>query len=102
MTESSRPPGKTTIAPEVLVTIARLTALSVPGVSHLASTPSEVERFFNRSSSEGIKITIENELVYADIYVIVQADFNVAMSVVRSISSFSRNLRNGWHGSRQD
>jgi uncharacterized alkaline shock family protein YloU len=86
MTESSRPPGKTTIAPEVLVTIARLTALSVPGVSHLASTPSEVERFFNRSSSEGIKITIENELVYADIYVIVQADFNVR-DVGRAIQS---------------
>jgi len=77
MTESSRPPGKTTIAPEVLVTIAKLTALSVPGVSRLAPTPSEVERIFSRSSSEGIKIVVENDLVYADIYVIIQADFNV-------------------------
>ncbi len=77
MTESTRPPGKTTIAPEVLVTIARLTALSVQGVSRLATIPSEMERFFSRSSSEGIKIAVENELVYADIYVILQPDVNV-------------------------
>jgi hypothetical protein len=31
MTDLLNPPGKTTIAPDVLTTIARLTALSVPG-----------------------------------------------------------------------
>lgn len=86
MTESQRPPGKTTIAPEVLVTIARLTALSVPGVSRLATIPSEVERFFNRGISEGIKISVENDLVYADIYVILQKDVNVR-DVSRSVQS---------------
>jgi uncharacterized alkaline shock family protein YloU len=86
MTESTRPPGKTTIAPEVLVTIARLTALSVPGVSRLATIPSEMERFFNRSTSEGIKISVENELVYVDVYVILQADVNVR-DVSRAIQS---------------
>jgi uncharacterized alkaline shock family protein YloU len=86
MTESTRPPGKTTIAPEVLVTIARLTALSVPGVSRLATTPSEMERFFNRSTSEGIKVSVENELVYVDVYVILQADVNVR-DVSRAIQS---------------
>ncbi len=86
MTESTRIPGKTTIAPEVLVTIARLTALSVPGVSRLATIPSEMERFFSRSTSEGIKILIENELVYADIYVILLEDVNVR-DVSRTIQS---------------
>ncbi len=86
MTESTRPPGKTTIAPEVLVSIARLTALSVPGVSRLATIPSEVERIFSRSTSEGIKILIENELVYADIYVILLEDVNVR-DVSRTIQS---------------
>lgn len=86
MTESQRPPGKTTIAPEVLVTIARLTALSVPGVSRLATIPSEVERFFNRGISEGIKISVENDLVYADIYIILQKDVNVR-DVSRSVQS---------------
>ncbi len=77
MTDTIRPPGKTTIAPEVLVTIARLTALSVQGVSRLATIPSEVERFFNRSVSEGIKITVENDRVYVDLYVILKKDMNV-------------------------
>jgi uncharacterized alkaline shock family protein YloU len=77
MADTSRPPGKTTIAPEVLVTIARLTTLSVPGISRLATFPSEVERLFNRGVSEGIKIVVENDLVYADIYVVVKRDFNV-------------------------
>lgn len=86
MTESTRPPGKTTIAPEVLVTIARLTALSVPGVSRLATVPSEMERFFNHSTSEGIKISVENELVYVDVYVILQPDNNVR-DVSRAIQS---------------
>ena len=76
MTEPSRPPGKTTIAPEVLVTIARLAALNVPGVSRLATIPSEVERFFNRGISEGIKIAVENYRVYIDLFVILKNDVN--------------------------
>jgi uncharacterized alkaline shock family protein YloU len=77
MTESMRPPGKTTIAPEVLVTIARLTALSVPGVNRLAPVPSEMERFFSRGISEGIKVAVDNDKVYTDIYVVVYCDMNV-------------------------
>jgi len=77
MSESVRPPGKTTIAPEVLVTIVRLTVLSVPGVSQLATNPGEVERWFSKNISEGIRVTVENNLVYADIYVILKPDHNV-------------------------
>lgn len=84
MTENSRPPGKTTIAPEVLVSIARLTALGVPGVKRLATIPSEVERFFSRGISEGIKINVENDLVYIDLYVILNRDVKVR-EVCRSI-----------------
>lgn len=77
MTETVSTTGKTTIAPEVLVSIARLTALSVDGVSKLASIPTDVNRFFNRSVSEGIKINVDEGTVYADIYVILQRNFNV-------------------------
>ncbi|MFN7036037.1 MAG: Asp23/Gls24 family envelope stress response protein [Bellilinea sp.] len=77
MTENSRPPGKTTIAPEVLVSIARLTALGVAGVNRLATIPSEVERFFSRGTSEGIKISVENDQVYIDLYVILNRDVKV-------------------------
>ena len=77
MTESMRPPGKTTIAPEVLITIARLTTLSVPGVIRLAPVPSDVERFFSRQISEGIKVAVDNDKVYTDIYVVVESGLNV-------------------------
>jgi len=77
MAETIRPPGKTTVAPEVLVTIVRLTVLSVPGVSRLAINSSEVERFFNKNLSEGIKVTVEGNAVYADVYVVVKPEMNV-------------------------
>lgn len=75
--ENVYPPGKTTIAPDVLTTIARLTTLSVPGVSQMAPVPGEVNRFFNRSAGEGVKITVERDTVYADLYVILCRDTNV-------------------------
>lgn len=77
MIENSRPPGKTTIAPDVLVSIARLTALSVPGVSRLAPIISGPGRIFNREASEGVIITVENNTVYAEMYVILFRDVNV-------------------------
>lgn len=77
MTTSFSSTGKTTIAPEVLTSIAKLTALSVEGVSRLASIPSDVNRFFNRNVIEGIKINVDDGTVYADIYVILKQDVNV-------------------------
>ncbi len=79
MENQPNPPGKTTIAPEVLITIARLTALSIPGVSRLSTVPSDVNQFFKRgfNVNEGIRIDVENDSVYADIYVIMQHDVNV-------------------------
>jgi len=77
MTTTSSTPGKTTIALEVLVTIARLTTLSVDGVSRMATGPSEVNRIFKRGASEGVKISVEDNMVYADLYVILKNDYNV-------------------------
>jgi uncharacterized alkaline shock family protein YloU len=77
MTETINPPGKTTIAPDVLTTIARLTALSVPGVSHLATIPGGVNRLFKRGINEGVRLVVENNMVYADLFVILMQDVNV-------------------------
>ncbi|MAT44495.1 MAG: hypothetical protein CL609_19345 [Anaerolineaceae bacterium] len=78
MTTTPKPTGKTTIAPEVLVTICKLTTLSVDGVSRLATTvPSDVNRFFNRGVSEGVKISVDDDTVYVDLYIIVKHDHNV-------------------------
>lgn len=77
MTDPIRAPGKTTIAPEVLGTIVRLTVTGVPGVSRLATNPTEVERWFSKNSSEGIRVSVEGNAVYADVYVFLQPDLNV-------------------------
>ena len=77
MTEISRPPGKTTIAPDVLLTIARLTVLSVPGVNRLSPIPGGVNRLFTRGAGEGLRIAVENNTVYVDVYVILNNDVNI-------------------------
>jgi len=79
MDNNLHPPGKTTIAPEVLITIARLTTLGTPGVSRLSTTPSDVNQFFKRGFhvSEGVRVTVEDNAVYADLYVILKSDVNV-------------------------
>ena len=70
--------GKTTIAPEVLLTIARLSALSVEGVNRLDNVPGGVNRLFNRgSSNEGVRINVEKNTVYVDLFVILEKDVNV-------------------------
>jgi uncharacterized alkaline shock family protein YloU len=71
-------PGKTTIAPEVLHTIARLTTLNVPGVSRMSTTPPvNVNRLFKRGINEGVYIEVQDDAVFADIYVILDNGFNI-------------------------
>ncbi|NMC85908.1 MAG: Asp23/Gls24 family envelope stress response protein [Anaerolineaceae bacterium] len=69
--------GKTTIAPEVLVSIAQLAALSVEGVSHLTPVPREVNTLFKKGLAEGVDISVEDDVVYIDLYVVLKRDFNV-------------------------
>ena len=77
MSDPSYFTGRTTIAPEVLVTIVKLTVLSVPGVSRLAPIPGRLNRVFKREANDGVEITVENNTVYADVHVIFQRDINV-------------------------
>jgi hypothetical protein len=62
--------GKTTIASDVLLTIARLTTQNVKGVSRLAHGPNVgVNRLFKRAQiQEGVQIEIIEDLVYSLIY----------------------------------
>lgn len=69
--------GSTTIAPEVLVTISRLTALNVPGVSRLSNVPGGVNRLFKRGDADGVRIDIRNDIVYIDLYLILEKDRNI-------------------------
>ena len=77
MSNSTRPPGKTTVSPEVLVSIAKLSALGVPGVSHMAAVPGGVNRLFRRGFGEGVRIEIEENTVYAEMYLVLKEDVNI-------------------------
>ena len=69
--------GKTTLSPEVLVTITKMSALSVPGVSRLTSVPPRFERLFKRGSGSGVELKVEDDLVYLDIFLALKPDVNV-------------------------
>ena len=91
--EAQRAPGKTTIAPEVLLTIARLTTLEVEGVSRMGYAVSGANRLFNRSAGEGVRIDIQDDTVSAEIYIILENGYNirdvsrqVQQNVARAIS----------------
>jgi uncharacterized alkaline shock family protein YloU len=79
MTKKDHPraPGKTTIAPGVLVTIARLTALSVPGVAGMAPSPPGVSRLLRRGYGEGVELRVEDGSVSVDLYLVLERDTNV-------------------------
>jgi uncharacterized alkaline shock family protein YloU len=69
--------GKTTVAPEVLLTIARLTTLHIDGVSRMGSLPASVNRLFQPGSGEGVSIEIKDDTVTIDLYVILKQDVSL-------------------------
>lgn len=82
-----RNPHTTTIAPGVLHSIARLSALSVAGVH--ATSP----RRMGRGSDEGVHISTADGIVDVDLYLILDKDVNLRQvsrevqdAVARSIS----------------
>lgn len=71
--------GKVTIAPEVLTTIVRQTALSQPGVVRLSGrTPNGMSRLWGRVAvSEGLRIAIGEGTIAIDLYLVAKADENL-------------------------
>lgn len=69
--------GKTTIAPDVLTTIARLSALSVSGVARTAPAPRGVNRLMKRSGADGVRVEVGDNLVTVDLHLVVQADRDI-------------------------
>ncbi|HOE35739.1 MAG: Asp23/Gls24 family envelope stress response protein [Chloroflexi bacterium] len=67
--------GSTTIAPSVLNTIARLTALATPGVTAMAPVFPGAGR--GGHETEGVKIAIKDSVIYVDVYVVINGAENV-------------------------
>jgi len=78
--------GKTTVSPDVLITITRLSALSVPGVSRMAQVPGGVNRLFKRGIGDGVRIAVEDNVIVANLYLILKQNIN--------IREVSRNVQN--------
>jgi uncharacterized alkaline shock family protein YloU len=77
---------KTTIAPDVLITIARLSALSVPGVSHMAQVTGGVNRLFKRGVHDGVRIEVEDNVIVANLDLVLHKDVNIR-EVSRNVQS---------------
>lgn len=79
MSDQSTTPGKTTISIDVILTIARLTTLEVPGVSRMSTVPSRRFRkmLLHRQEEDGLHIEVEDDLVYTDLYVVLEPDVNI-------------------------
>jgi uncharacterized alkaline shock family protein YloU len=71
--------GTVTIAPQVLLTIARLTTLSIPGVASMShSLAGNVSRLLRRRSlGQGIRMQVEGDVVFLDLYINVEPDINL-------------------------
>ena len=78
--------GKTTISPEVLHKIARLTTLSVQGVSRMACFRGGLEKMRGKEDYEGVKVQIKDDLVFIEIFVVLISGMNVR-DISREIQS---------------
>lgn len=74
--EAAPPPGAITVAPEALLTLAKLSALGVPGVADTSPVPSSVNRWFKASAVDGVRIEVEDSTVAVDLYLVLNPETN--------------------------
>lgn len=67
-------PGRITVDPDVLETIARLTALAVPGVVRIAPDPQRARIWGGKDS---VQITLRDGKVVVDLYIVVESGYNM-------------------------
>jgi uncharacterized alkaline shock family protein YloU len=71
-----QPAGSTTLTPEVLLTIAKMAALEVEGVSRMALVKGGVNSLFRRGN-EGVRITVEDNNAFIDLYLVLDNDVHI-------------------------
>jgi uncharacterized alkaline shock family protein YloU len=86
---------KVTIAPSVLLTVARYATLGVDGVARMGNTPGGVDRIFRRNpAASGVMIVVNNQdrTVACDLYIVVEPNvsmrevsYNVQREVARAM-----------------
>jgi uncharacterized alkaline shock family protein YloU len=71
-----RSTGKTTLTPDVLLTIARMAALEVEGVKHMAPVRGGVNSLFGKGN-EGVRMVVEDSNVLVDLFLVLESDINI-------------------------
>ncbi|HBG75078.1 MAG: hypothetical protein A2X25_04275 [Chloroflexi bacterium GWB2_49_20] len=69
-------PGKTTLTPNVILTIARMAALEVEGVKSMASIRSGVPNLKSRGK-DGVNLLIEDDNVFVNLYLVLDGNYNI-------------------------
>ncbi len=90
MTTQLRSPGQTTVAPDVLLAIARLTTLKVDGVHAMGNAPLWAHDIH---TADGVQAYVEDGHADLDLYLVLDPDVNlrqvsreVQTQVTRAIS----------------
>jgi uncharacterized alkaline shock family protein YloU len=69
--------GKIFVAPGVLITVAKLAALSVPGVLRMSPVPGGVNQLFRLGASRGVRLETHEDTVSTELFLVVQSDIDV-------------------------
>lgn len=87
--------GKTTLTPNVILTIAKMAALEVEGVSAMAPIRAGVPKLKSRGK-DGVSLLIEDDNVFVNLYLVLDGNYNirevsrkVQLQVVRAISEMT-------------
>ena len=71
-----RSAGKTTLTPDVLLTIARMAALEVDGVNRMAPVKGGVNSLLGRGN-DGVRIVVEDSNALIDLFLVLESDVNI-------------------------
>jgi uncharacterized alkaline shock family protein YloU len=71
-----RSDGTTTMTPDVLLTIARMAALEVEGVSRMAQVRGGVNNLFKKGN-EGVRIALEDNNAFIDLFLVLKNDVHI-------------------------
>ncbi len=95
MTNDYRSPGKTTLSPDVFLTIARQAALEVEGVHDIARVRGGMKGMLGRVN-EGVRMRVEDNVVFVDLFLVLENEVNirevsrtVQLTVARTITELT-------------
>ncbi|MBI4731836.1 MAG: Asp23/Gls24 family envelope stress response protein [Chloroflexi bacterium] len=95
MTSEYHSAGKTTLTPDVFLTIARMAALEVEGVHSMAPVKGGLNSLLGRGN-DGVRMIIEDSNVFVDLFLILESEVNirevsrkVQLTVARAITEMT-------------